>query len=324
MLRPRHLPVPQTPEPPFPYEVEEVAYDNAADGVHLEGTLTIPPGAGPHPAALLITGSGPQDRDESIMGHKPFAVLADHLTRSGIAVLRVDDRGVGGSTGSVAESTGAELTRDAEAGVAFLRAHAHIDAKRVGVVGHSEGGSIGPRVAATDGKVAFVVMMAGPGVPGHEIVRLQAVEIARASGAQEAQLELVRTQQNATIDAIMDASSLEDARDAAAAANPQGAAMVTPWFWDFLRYDPAPALRKVRCPVLVLNGALDRQVLPDQNLPAVKAALARNRRAKIMRLPDLNHLFQHAQTGAPSEYAQIEETIDPEVLELISTWISEI
>ncbi len=318
-------PRPQTPVPPFPYDVEEVAYDNTADGVHLEGTLTIPPGDGPHPAALLITGSGAQDRDETILGHKPFAVLADHLSRKGIAVLRVDDRGVGGSTGSVQDSTGASLTRDAEAGVAFLRKHARIDGKRVGVIGHSEGGAIGPRVAAADDRLAFVVMMAGPGVPGHEIVRLQAVEVVRASGATQAQVEAVRQRQNATIDALMAASGVEDARKAVASVkggDPGGAAMVNPWFLDFLHYDPAPTLRKVRCPVLVLNGELDMQVLSDQNVPAVEAALSHNKHVDILRLPGLNHLFQHAKTGSPSEYAQIEETMDPEVLEHISTWVA--
>ncbi len=315
---------PQTPEPPFPYDAEELAYDNEADGVHLEGTLTLPPGDGPHPAALLITGSGAQDRDETLAGHKPFAVLADHLTRKGIAVLRVDDRGVGGSTGSVSESTGAALTRDAQAGIERLRSHPRIDGTRVGVIGHSEGGALGPRVAAADRKIAFVVMMAGPGVAGHEVVRLQAVEIAKTSGASEAEQEMVRQRQNATIDAIMAAGSLEAAREAATAApgaDPNASRMVTPWFVDFLKYDPAPTLKKVKCPVLVLNGELDLQVIPDQNLPPIEAALKRNKNVKVLRLPGLNHLFQTAKTGSPAEYAAIEETIAPAVLEEISSWV---
>lgn len=312
---------PQTPAAPFPYAVEEVAFENRAGGVHLEGTLTIPPGEGPHPAALLISGSGPQDRDETIMGHKPFWVLADHLSRQGIAVLRVDDRGVGGSTGSVSESTGADFAQDAAAALAMLRKHPRIDADRVGVIGHSEGGVVGPRVASVDAKVAFVVMMAGTGVPGDQVVRKQAVELVRASGASEAQVETVRVQQDATIDAILAAKSVEDAQAAVPAS---AGASISPWFMDFVRYDPAPALRAVRCPVLVLQGDLDLQVLPDQNLPAIRSALEDNDRVSVVQFPGLNHLFQTAKTGLPAEYASIEQTLAPEVLATMSDWLTEV
>ncbi|MBV1860592.1 MAG: alpha/beta fold hydrolase [Nannocystaceae bacterium] len=312
---------PQTPRAPFPYAVEDVAFDNDADGVHLAGTLTIPPGEGPHPAALLISGSGAQDRDETIMGHKPFLVLADHLSRQGIAVLRVDDRGVGGSSGSVSESTGADFAQDAAAGLAMLRAHARIDPDRVGVIGHSEGGVVGPRVASTDAKVAFVVMMAGTGVPGDQVIRKQAVELVKASGASESQVEATRVQQDTTIDAILAAKTLDDAR-AAVPANV--AAGISPWFMDFVRYDPAPALKAVRCPVLVLQGDLDLQVLPDQNLPAIRSALRGNDQVKVVQFPGLNHLFQQAKTGLPAEYAAIEQTLAPEVLSTMSEWVSEV
>lgn len=312
---------PQTPHAPFPYAIEEVAFENVEDGVHLEGTLTIPAGEGPHPVALLISGSGPQDRDETMMGHKPFWVLADHLSRKGIAVLRVDDRGVGGSTGSVSESTGADFAADAAAGLAMLRKHPRIDPDRVGVIGHSEGGVIGPRVASMDSKVAFVVMMAGTGVPGDEVVREQAVELVRASGATDAQLAAVRAQQDATIDAVLAAKTVDEAR---AAVPAQAVASISPWFLDFVRYDPAPALRAVQCPVLVLQGDLDLQVLPDQNLPAIRDALEGNHRVNIVRFPGLNHLFQTAKTGLPSEYASIEQTIAPEVLDTISDWLNEV
>lgn len=319
----RNPPRPQTPKPPFPYEVVEVEYDNAFDGVHLAGTLTLPASPGPHPAALLITGSGAQDRDESIVGHKPFWVLADHLTRQGIAVLRVDDRGVGGTTGSLSQSSGAALARDVVAGVEFLRAHDRIDPERVGLVGHSEGGILGPRVAARDPRIAFVVMMAGTGVPGHEVIREQAVAILRAKGAPEATIEIVRNRQAR---ALAIATSNVDDDEARAQLEPivgaQADGMLTPWFRDFARHDPAPALEALRCPVLVLNGELDLQVLPDQNLPAIETALRRNRkRVTVHRLPGLNHLFQPAKTGSPEEYAAIEQTIDPGVLEIIGEWI---
>ena len=321
----RNPPRPQTPKPPFPYDAIEVEYDNEADGVHLAGTLTLPPGDGPHPAALLITGSGPQDRDESLLGHKPFLVLADHLTRQGIAVLRVDDRGVGGSTGTLADATGEALARDVAAGVAFLRGHARIDPDRVGLVGHSEGAIIGPRVAADDPTIAFVVMMAGTGVPGHEVIREQAAAIYRAKGATAVTVEQVRHRQAKALQVLLQVADDEDARqqlEEILGPNPQIGHMLTPWYRSFIAYDPAPALRRLRCPVLVLNGELDLQVLPDQNLPAIEKALAKNRkRVTVHRLPGLNHLFQAATTGAPEEYATIEQTLDPAVLELVGEWV---
>jgi pimeloyl-ACP methyl ester carboxylesterase len=321
----RNPPRPQNPVPPFPYESIEVGYDNEADGVHLAGTLTLPEGPGPFPAALLVTGSGAQDRDETLLGHKPFLVLADHLTRKGIAVLRVDDRGVGGSTGELSQATAEALARDAAAGVKFLRGHPRIDPARVGIVGHSEGGVIGPRVAADDPKLAFVVMMAGTGVPGHEVVREQSVAILRAKQLPAAAIELARHQQAKALKMLLDNPDPEAARaELEAMVGPaQAAGMLTPWFRSFIAYDPAPALATLRCPVLVLNGELDLQVLPDQNLPVIEKALAKNRkRVTVHRLPGLNHLFQHAKTGSPEEYAMIEETIAPEVLEIIGDWIT--
>lgn len=312
---------PQTPRAPFPYAIEEVAFENTEDGVHLEGTLTIPPGEGPHPAALLISGSGPQDRDETIMGHKPFWVVADYMSRKGIAVLRVDDRGVGGSTGSISESTGANFATDAAAAVAMLRKHPRIDPDRVGLIGHSEGGVIGPRVAAADAKIAFVVMMAGTGVPGDQVIRKQSMALVKASGASDDQVETARVQQDATLDAILAAKTIDDARAAVPAS---AAASISPWFMAFVRYDPAPALKAVQCPVLVLQGELDLQVLPEQNLPAIRSALAGNHRVNVVKFPGLNHLFQSAKTGLPAEYASIEQTIAPEVLSTISDWLNEV
>jgi len=316
---------PQTPEGPFPYDVVEVEYDNTKDGIHLAGTLTIPHGEAKYPAAVLISGSGAQDRNEALMGHKPFWVLADHLSRKGIAVLRVDDRGVGGSTGSTRDSIGEELARDVATSVEFLRGHARIDPDRVGLIGHSEGGVLGPRVAASDRRIAFVVMMAGTGVPGHEIIREQSAALLLASGASSAALEAAAVQQDAFLNALLASNTLDEAREALEArGKTEEAAVVTRWYLDFIQYDPIPALKRVRCPVLVLNGTLDLQVLAKQNLPPIRKALSRNRNAAIHRLDGLNHLFQHAKTGAPSEYATIEETIAPEVLELISGWVGEL
>jgi len=320
-----HPPRPQTPVPPFPYEAIEVSYDNQADGVRLAGTLTLPEGPGPHPAALLVTGSGAQDRDETLMGHKPFLVLADHLTRQGIAVLRVDDRGVGGSTGELTQATSEALARDVAAGVSFLRGHERIDPARVGLLGHSEGAVIGPRVAADDPKLAFVVMMAGTGVPGLEVVREQSVALLRAKEASPQTIELLRNQQTKILKVVLDQPDPAAARrelEAIGLSGAQADSMLTPWFRSFIAYDPAPTLAKLRCPVLVLNGELDLQVLPDQNLPAIEKALAKNRRrVTVHRLLGLNHLFQHAKSGSLEEYATIEETIAPEVLAIIGDWI---
>jgi pimeloyl-ACP methyl ester carboxylesterase len=340
-------PRPQTPKPPFPYRAEEVAYDNTAAKLRLAGTLLLPEGAGPFPAALLITGSGPQDRDESLMGHKPFLVLADALARRGIAVLRVDDRGVGSSTGSFATATSEDFAGDAAAGVAYLRGRKEIDAHRVGLVGHSEGGLIGPMVAARSKDVAYVVMLAGPGLPGADIILAQQELIARATGeTDEAALKRNRDDGRRLFDLIKrekDPAVLENkARalveaslakataaekkqmgDPAVAANAMLEQMLTPWFRYFLTYDPRPALSKVRCPVLALNGEKDLQVPPKDNLPAIASALKAggNRDVTTREMPGLNHLFQTAKTGAPGEYGAIEETMSPAVLTIIGDWI---
>jgi hypothetical protein len=240
----------------------------------------------------------------------------------------VDDRGVGGSTGDLSQATQEALARDVAAGVKFLRGDERIDPARVGLLGHSEGAVIGPRVAADDPKLAFVVMMAGTGVPGHAVVREQSVAILRANGLPAASIELARHQQAKALQVVLDNPDPEVARRELEAllgtsAAAQTAQMVTPWFRSFIAYDPAPALAKLHCPVLVLNGELDLQVLPDQNLPAIEKALAKNKkRVTVHRLPGLNHLFQHAKTGSPGEYAAIEETLAPEVLAIIGEWIA--
>jgi uncharacterized protein len=335
---------PQTPRGPFPYRQEAVAYENKAGGVTLAGTLTVPRGDGPFPAAVLISGSGAQDRDETLLGHKPFLVLADDLTRRGIAVLRVDDRGVGGSTGKTIESTSEDFAGDVLAGVAFLKGRKEIDPKRIGLIGHSEGGIIAPMVAARSDDIAFIVMMAGTGLPGEEILTLQRTAISRASGLKDEQIKAIN-ETSARLLAVAKAEKdpkvavekmralakevvaklPEDERKDLGGLDAQVEMVATPWFRAFLAYDPRPALAKVRCPVLAINGEKDLQVPPGENLGEIEKALkaAGNARVTIKELPGLNHLFQPCRTGAPSEYAAIEETIAPEALRVIGDWIAE-
>jgi uncharacterized protein len=324
---------PQNPVKPYPYREEEVSYDNKVQNVTLAATLTIPQGKGPFPGVVLITGSGPQDRDESLLGHKPFLVLSDYLTRHGIAVLRADDRGTGKSTGIFSTATTADFATDTEAGIAYLKTRAEVDPHRIGLIGHSEGGVIAPMVAARNSDVAFIVMMAGTGVPGDEILVAQgeAIQIASGKSSEEAAKDATKEREILTlIETEKDETKLEqelkekmkgDVPDAMIGA--QIKQVTTPWFRYFLTLDPAVALRKVSCPVLAINGEKDTQVPPKQNLPAIRKALEQggNKHFEVDELPGLNHLFQTAKTGAPSEYAEIEETMSPVALEKMSTWI---
>jgi uncharacterized protein len=325
---------PQNPVKPYPYHDEEVTYENKVQNVTLAATLTIPQGKGPFPGVVLITGSGPQDRDETLLGHKPFLVLSDYLTRHGIAVLRADDRGTGKSTGVFATATTADFATDTEAGVAYLKTRAEVDPHKIGLIGHSEGGVIAPMIAARNKDVAFIVMMAGTGVPGDEVLvaQIEAINIANGKAPEVAAKDAAREGEILKlVETTNDPAQLEKALkekmpvDAPATqAGLQVELLTSPWFKYFLTYDPATALRKVTCPVLVLNGSLDKQVLPDQNLPAIRKALAEagNKNVEIDELPGLNHLFQTAKTGSPTEYAQIEETISPVALEKMASWIA--
>jgi fermentation-respiration switch protein FrsA (DUF1100 family) len=323
---------PQNPVKPYPYRDEDVTYDNKLQNVTLAATLTIPQGKGPFPAVVLITGSGPQDRDESLLGHKPFLVLSDYLTRHGIAVLRADDRGTAKSTGNFSTGTTADFATDTEAGIVYLKTRSEIDPHKIGLIGHSEGGVIAPMIAARNKDVAFIVMMAGTGVPGDQILVAQGEAIEIASGIspevaakkatkEKELLALVETEKDETVlEKEMKEKMAGDVPEDQMSA--QIKQVTSPWFRYFLTYDPAIALRKVTCPVLAINGALDKQVLPDQNLPAIRKALAGNPHAEVDELPSLNHLFQTAKTGSPAEYAQIEETISPLALDKMATWIS--
>jgi hypothetical protein len=324
---------PQTPKPPYPYNVEQVGYDNAKEGVHLAGGFTSPAGGGRFPAVLLITGSGSQDRDETIAGHKPFLVLADALTRRGIAVLRVDDRGVGGSTAGPPGATTADLATDAEAGVAWLKQRADVDPRRIGLLGHSEGAMIASIVASRDPTIAFIVLWGGQGVDGRDVSVAQARAVALSSGASEEQARQVAVDQAAMLDVAMaapDASSMRKALGDLAAKGkmPAGAVdasvaqLSLPWMRHFLAYDPAPTLRKVNVPVLAMLGGKDLQITPAQNEEPLRQALAGNANATVEVLPGLNHLFQNAKTGSPAEYGTIEETMAPIALNRIVNWIS--
>jgi hypothetical protein len=324
---------PQEPKPPIPYRVEHVAIVNAPGQAVLDGTLTVPEGKGPFPAVVLITGSGPQNRDEEIFGHRPFLVLADHLTRRGIAVLRYDDRGVGKSTGTFASATSEDFAGDAWAAWQTLSIRPEIDARRIGLLGHSEGGLIAPMLAAAHPEIAFVVMLAGTGVSGEQVMLAQAAAIMNASGAPESAITANTDLQKQVFVILREETSTaritERLGAIPAGSKEASAALVkqssSPWMRFFVLHDPAPALAKVRCPVLAINGELDLQVLPDQNVPAIEAALKQggNSDVTVVRLPGLNHLLQPARTGLPAEYAQIETTMAPAALDAITTWIQQ-
>jgi uncharacterized protein len=334
---------PQNPTPPFPYQTKDVAFESAP-GVRLSGTIDVPAGKGPFPTVVFVTGSGPQDRDETIMGHRPFLVIADYLARHGIASLRYDDRGTAQSTGDFASSTTADFAVDAEAAVRFVKGMPQL-ASRVGIIGHSEGGLIAPMVAARSRDVDFIVMLAGPGVADDSLMLLQLRAGALAGGAAPEAVDRALRINRALFAAIHDAKDSSDAvaRLAAAKANalaslpPDARAstaagidqkipgFLTPWMRYFVKYDTRPALRQVHVPVLALGGSLDTQVPAKEDLAGIETTLtaAGNRDVRVVEFPGLNHLFQTARTGLPAEYASIDETIAPNVLELIASWINQ-
>lgn len=320
---------PQMPAPPFPYRSEDVVIETPTPGVRLAGTLTLPEGAGPFPAALLITGSGVQDRDETILGHKPFLVIADALTRRGVAVLRVDDRGAGGSTGPM-DGTSADFAVDAGASVAWLAGRPDIAVDRIGLIGHSEGGTIAPLVAGADPRVAWIVMIAGPAVPGGDLLVEQSRSIQQASGLDPAVVEANVAVQarimaaaaenadsaeavNAAVVTALDGSPLTEAQRRSAAAQ-----LSAPWTRWFIAHDPRRALAGLRIPLLALYGGKDTQVTAAQNAPALRAAMPS---AEVVVLPNLNHLMQPATTGLLAEYGSIETTFDPEALAVMVDWV---
>ncbi len=337
---------PQNPKKPYPYDEHEVKYDSLQAGIKLAGTLTVPRGQGPFPVVIMLSGSGPQDRDETIFNHKPFLVIADQLTRQGIAVLRVDDRGVGGSTGDVSKATLEDNLEDVLAGIVLLKARKDIDGTKIGLIGHSEGGILAPFVATRSKDVAFIVLLAGTGLTGEDILYLQGQAILKSMGAGEAQLKRQRETQELLFSAIKQEKDNDKAKKLIherlaelksklspieqalfetqkKALDAQIAAITSPWFRFFLTYDPRPALRKVQVPVLAIIGEKDLQVPPKENLEAIGKALAEggNKDHLLKELPGLNHLFQTAKTGSIQEYGRIEETFAPAALTLMAEWI---
>jgi uncharacterized protein len=329
---------PQVPIKPYPYKEEELTLLNTKAGISLAATLTIPRGTGPFAAAILLVGSGPLDRDEADSGHRPFLVLADHLTRQGIAVLRYDKRGVGKSTGDYDEATTADFAADADAAMAFLRGRKEIDARKIGIIGHSEGGIIAPMIASRSSDVAWIVLLAGPATKGEETLLLQSDLITRAAGMTTEQVaksldfdresyNLVRREKDRAaleikLEDLVKVSGLGPAGPSAFLQR-QIHWTSSPWFRYFLDYDPAPALQETKCPVLVLSGEKDLQVPPKENLPLAKKALetSGNKDFQIIELPGLNHQFQHCYMGLPAESRAIEETFAPQALTTISSWI---
>jgi len=341
---------PQEPAGSPRYRVDEVTFENAA-GLTLTGTLTIPEGRGPFPAVALISGSGPHDRDESMYNHRPFLVLADHLTRNGIAVLRWDDRGVGGSEGDFSTATSRDFAADAAAALEYLRGRREVISNAVGLAGHSEGGLVAGMVAARRDDVAFLVLLASPGLPGEEILYMQGRAIGQAMGAPEDAIQRNYNIQRETFDVLRTEPDPDRARAAvddvlrrvfdeatpaerASLGIPAGAeeawvqsqlaAVTSPWFRFFLSYDPRDDLRRIDpdVPVLAIIGDRDLQVPAAENLAAIREALApRGNDLTAIMVPGLNHLFQTAGTGTPAEYALIEETFSPVAMNAIANWI---
>jgi alpha/beta superfamily hydrolase len=336
---------PQEPKAPFPYTSEDVTFTNDKFNIKLAGTLTMPSGKGPFKAVIMITSSGAQNRNEELMGHKPFLVIADFLSRNGIAVLRYDDRGVGGSQGNYSEATSEDLATDAEAALNYLKNNPKINQKEIGLIGHSEGGLIAPIVASSRPDVGFIVSLAGPGVTGQQIILRQTQEISRISGQQEnviketvetnkrlyAVLRKEKDNKKAEIKIlalykeilVKKKTSKEDTEKAVNQLKMTFGSNIYTWFRYFIVTDPARFWKRVECPVLALNGEKDLQVSAKENLPAIEKALksSGNKSVKTVKLPDLNHLFQHCKTGLPAEYSSIEETFSPGALKIISDWI---
>ena len=337
---------PQEPTIPYPYISEEVTFINDKDKINLAGTLTLPKGAGKFPAVILISGSGPQNRDEEIMGHKPFLVLADYLTRNGIAVLRYDDRGTNKSEGNFQTATTHDFATDVMSAVKYLRKRNEINPEKIGLAGHSEGGIIAPMVASEDKNLKFIILLAGTGIKGSEILLLQQELIGRANGMKEADIKKTAGL-NGTIYMMIDKIENTDtlkvkireylvakSKDLTDMKIPEGSNLneiidmqinqiTSPWMLNFIRYIPSPMLSNVKCPVLAVIGSKDLQVPSQVNLQAIEGALKKggNKNYTVKELPGLNHLFQECKTGSPNEYAEIEQTISPVLLETVSNWI---
>jgi uncharacterized protein len=338
---------PQEPAKPYGYYEEDVVFENKKDKITLAGTLTLPKKEGNFPAVILISGSGPQNRDEEVLGHKPFLVLSDYLTRNGIAVLRYDDRGIARSKGDFKTATSLDFASDVEAALQYLNTRKEIIKNKVGLVGHSEGGMIAPMVASkANNKVGFIVLLAGPGISGDQLLLLQQEQIGKINHVNDDDLqkskkintkifELISKSNNAaTLKTDLTnyiKQTLKDNPSATAITeenqeqyiNQEVTKLTSPWIQYFIKYNPEVFLSKVKCPVLALNGDKDLQVSSKQNLAGIKKALekAGNKKTEILEMLGLNHFFQVCETGSPTEYATIEQTMSPQVLEKITQWI---
>jgi len=335
---------PQDPKKPYPYNEEQIKYENQNAGIEIAGTLTYPKTGGPFPAVILLTGSGPQNRDEEVFGHKPFLIFSDYLTRQGIAVLRADDRGVGGTTGVFKGSTTGDFADDGLAGVRYLQSRKEINTNQIGLVGHSEGGMMAPIAASKSQDVSFIVLIAGPGIQLDDIVLFQKELKWKQAGMSEKDLKLHRSWHNNVADIVIKDIPDEAAADEIRALysnltkdeksrlnkTPESLegeinSVLEPWRRYGYRYDPESVLSKVKCPVLAINGSKDMQVVAGKNLNAIEKALKMggNTNYMIKELQGLNHLLQTAVTGEESEYPKIEETMSPAAMNIIADWVKE-
>lgn len=351
---PEALKRPQQPLPPFPYQSEDLIYANADSSLRFGATITIPEGKGPFPAVVLISGSGPQNRNEELMGHQPFAVLADYLTRRGFIVLRADDRGVAKSTGVFDKATSRDFADDVNTHINYLLQRKEVNKKQIGLIGHSEGGMIAPMVAAERKDIAYIVLMAGPGVPCMDLLVEQNIAIYQSYGIPENAAAALRPVFKKIATAATQSPDMKTGFTQASAAAEEWAAqtdtatlrllemtqkkdrdkyireliltMSNPWFRYFLSFDPTPYLQQLKCAVLAINGGKDIQVLPKQNLPGIETALKKSKSKNylVKELPGLNHLFQTCKECTIEEYRAIEETIAPIALETMGDWLQKI
>ncbi|KAA6438697.1 lysophospholipase [Dyadobacter flavalbus] len=337
----------QEPQEPYPYHSENVTFENTTAKITLAGTLTLPSKKGNFPVVILISGSGPQNRDEEILGHKPFLVISDYLTRKGIAVLRFDDRGCGKSTGNFMIATSEDFATDVSSAIDYLKTRKEINKEKIGLAGHSEGGIIAPMIASKSEDVRFMVLLAAPAIPLRKMMLIQSELIARAFGVPENEIVTLKTinsdiyemisvsEGTATLKADLTRyAANEKVKNVPVQLLPPGTSreqyiaaqismLSSQWAQYLFRYDPATALEKVKCPVLALNGAKDLQVTSKDNLPAIRNALIKggNEKVTVKEFPRLNHLFQECETGSPAEYKVIEQTFSPEALSEMSDWI---
>lgn len=333
---------PQTPKAPFDYKIEDVTFENPTDKNTLAGTITTPNHKKEFPIVILITGSGQQNRDSEIFGHKSFWVIADDFAKKGIGVLRIDDRGIGGSNGLSEDLTTLDFVSDINSAVEFLAKKGY---KNIGLIGHSEGGIIAPMVASQNKKVKFIISMAGPGIPTDELLMLQSSAIAKLSGATEEEIKstsdlnrkiytIVKNYSGNDLENGVKQLLSEEMKKLPAEQQPSNAEMeklvteeskkiTIPWFVYFLKLNPDEYWNKLKIPVLAINGTLDMQVISKENLNGIKTSLekAKNNQFEIAEFPNLNHLFQEAKTGSVQEYGQLEQTIAPTVLGKMSSWI---